>query len=108
MIEHTDTQQLGIVTPGEILLKEFLEPNNITQAKLAADLDIPTSRISDIVTGKRGITVDTAIRFSLYFKTSIEFWLKAQNAYEIEKAEREGTCAIIASQIRYHKAFSDN
>jgi addiction module HigA family antidote len=61
--------KLDPITPGEILLKEFLEPMGISQNKLARDVDVPITRINDIIHGKRGITADTALRLSAYFGT---------------------------------------
>jgi addiction module HigA family antidote len=93
-------ERIELVTPGEILLTEFLEPNNITQTKLAGDLDISQSRITEIVNGQRAITTDTAMRLAVYFKTTINFWLNLQNNYDIEKAERSGEFDIINSRVR--------
>lgn len=93
-------ERIDLIPPGEILLTEFMEPNAVSQTKLAGDLDIPQSRIADIIKGKRGITVDTAKRFSVYFSTSINFWLNLQNNYDIEKAERSGEFDVITSRIR--------
>jgi addiction module HigA family antidote len=99
-------EQIELITPGEILLTEFLEPNGISQTQLAGDLDIPPSRISEIIKGQRAITVDTALRLSLYFKTSINFWLNLQNNFDIEKAERSGEVKTIASRIRFNSMLT--
>ena len=56
------TAGLEPVTPGEILLEEFMKPMGISQNKLARDIDVPIARINDIVHGRRGITADTAMR----------------------------------------------
>ena len=93
-------EQIELIPPGEILLTEFLEPNGISQTKLAGDLDISQSRITEIVKGQRAITVDTAIRLSVYFKTTISFWLNLQNNFDIEKAERSGNIEAIAARVR--------
>lgn len=77
------------ITPGEYLEEEFLKPFNITQSKLSRDLDIPISRINNIIKGKRIITVDTALRLSEYFKTSAEMWLNLQSHYELRMARNE-------------------
>lgn len=92
--------RIELIPPGEILVEEFLKPYELTQAKLARDLDIPQSRIAEIANGQRTITVDTAIRLSVYFKTSIHFWLNLQNAYDIEKAKRAGDYETIVLNIR--------
>ena len=69
--------------PGVILLKEFLEPLEITQKVLATHLEIPVQRINEIVRGKRGITPDTAWLLSEALKTSPEFWLNLQSVHDI-------------------------
>jgi addiction module HigA family antidote len=79
---------LANVHPGEVLREEFLKPMNVTAYKLSKDLGIPQTRISAILKGNRGITADTAIRFSLYFGTSAKFWLGLQDDYELEDAKR--------------------
>jgi len=93
-------ERIDLIPPGEILLTEFMEPSGISQTKLAGDLDIPQSRIADIIKGQRGITVDTAMRLSVYFSTSINFWLNLQNNYDIEKAKRSGEFEVINSRVR--------
>ena len=69
--------------PGVILLKEFLEPLEITQKALATHLEIPVQRINKIVRGKRGITPDTAWLLSEALKTSPEFWLNLQSVHDL-------------------------
>ncbi len=72
--------------PGEVLLEEFIKPLGISQYKLAKDIDVSQMKISGIVNKKRGITIDTALRFSKYFGTSVEFWLGLQNDYDVDMA----------------------
>lgn len=93
-------EKTDLIPPGEILLTEFMEPHGISQTKLAGDLDIPQSRIADIIKGRRGVTVDTAMRLSIYFSTSVKFWLNLQSNYDIEKAEHSGAVEIITSRVR--------
>ena len=73
------------ITPGEILLEEFIKPFNITAYKLAKGTHIPATRISQILKGTRKITVDTALRFSRFFGNSPDFWLGIQNEYDLRK-----------------------
>lgn len=80
-------KNLAPVHPGEILLKEFLEPMGISQNKLAIALHVPARRINEIVLGKRSITADTALRLARYFGTSPQFWLGLQMDYELDLAE---------------------
>jgi len=82
-------KELEPITPGEILLEEFMNPLNITQNKLARDIDVPVGRISEIVNNKRSITVDTALRFAVYFQTTAEFWVGLQTRYDLKKAKKE-------------------
>ena len=67
--------RLANIHPGEILLEEFLRPFEVTAYRLSKDTEIPQTRISQIIKGKRRITVDTALRFSSYFGTTTKFWL---------------------------------
>lgn len=75
------------IHPGEILAEEFLKPMGITNARLASDIDVPTSRISEIIHGKRPITVDTALRLGVYFKMETRFWVNLQAEYDVRRAE---------------------
>ncbi len=77
--------KLKNIHPGEILSKEFLTPFNITACKLSKDLDIPQTRISEIIKGNRRIIADTAIRLSKYFGNSAKFWLNLQDDFDIEE-----------------------
>ena len=76
--------KLKNIHPGEILAEEFLIPFNITSYKLAKDIEIPQTRISEILKGNRRITADTALRLSKYFGNSAKFWLGLQNDFDIE------------------------
>ena len=80
--------KLANIHPGEVLLEEFLRPLEITAYRLSKDTEIPQTRISQIIKGKRRITADTALRFSSYFGNSAKFWLGLQDDYDIEE-ERE-------------------
>jgi addiction module HigA family antidote len=64
--------------PGEILLHEFLEPMGISAYRLAKDIGVPQMRISEIVAGKRAISVDTGLRLSRYFGLHDGFWTGLQ------------------------------
>jgi len=92
--------KLPNIHPGEILLEEFLKPMNITAYKLAKDIKIPQTRISQIIKGKRRITTDTALRLAKYFGTSVQFWLGLQNDYDIE--EKKTKLDDILKQIETH------
>jgi addiction module HigA family antidote len=75
--------------PGEILLEEFMVPNGISAHALAMALRVPSTRISEIVNERRGITADTAYRIALYFGTTAELWMNLQSAYELACVERD-------------------
>lgn len=77
--------KLKNIHPGEILSDEFLIPFNITAYRLAKDIELPQSRISEILKGNRRITADTALRLSKYFGNSAKFWLGLQDDYDIEE-----------------------
>ena len=77
--------KLKNIHPGEVLLEEFLLPLNITAYRLAKDIEIPQTRISEIIKGNRRITADTALRFSRYFGNSAKFWLGMQDDFDIEE-----------------------
>lgn len=79
--------RLNPVTPGELLLEEFLRPMEISQYRLAKEIDVPAQRISEIVAGKRSITADTDLRLSRFFGLSNGYWLRAQVAHDTEVAE---------------------
>ena len=78
-------EKLANIHPGEVLNLEFLEPLKITAYRLSKDLNIPQTRISEIIKGNRRITADTALRLSKYFGNSAKFWLGLQNDYDIEE-----------------------
>lgn len=77
-------RRLPPIHPGEILLEEFLKPMNLSQMRLAQDINVPYGRINDIVLGKRSISPDTALRLSRYFGLSERFWLNLQSRYDLE------------------------
>jgi len=76
------------IHPGEILSEEFIKPLNITAYQLSKETDIPQTRISEIIRGKRGISTDTALRLSKYFGNSPQFWLGLQGDYDLEEQSK--------------------
>jgi addiction module HigA family antidote len=71
------------IHPGEMLREEFLKPLKISVNALSIAIGVPTSRIHEIIKERRGISADTALRLSLYFGNSAQFWLNLQNTYDI-------------------------
>ena len=82
-------RKLKPITPGEILLEEFLRPMGLSQYRLAKEVGVPAQRISEIVAGKRSITADTDLRLCKFFGLSNGYWLRAQAAHDTEVAERK-------------------
>lgn len=80
--------QLKNIHPGEVLQEEFLVPFGISAYKLAKDIGIPQTRVSEILRGNRRITADTALRLSKYFGNSAKFWLGLQDDFDLEEEKR--------------------
>lgn len=77
--------KINPIHPGEILSEEFMKPLGLTQYRVAHDLHISQTRLSEIIKGKRLITADTAIRLSNYFGNSALFWMNLQDEYNLQK-----------------------
>lgn len=85
--------RLPPVHPGEVLLEDFMKPLGLSRYRVAKDIGVPALRISQIVNGKRAITVDTAMRLARYFGTSAAVWLRLQVRYDLEVAtSKMGNC----------------
>ena len=93
------TELLDEIHPGEILLEDFMKPLGITARQLAADMDVPPSRISDIVNGTRPISADTALRLGLFFSMDPRYWLNLQTEYDMRTVMRNSHDTI-APRIR--------
>ena len=88
-------RKISPVTPGELLMEEFLKPMGITQYRLAKEIGVPQRRIGEIVAGKRAITADTDLRLAQYFGLSDGYWLRAQALYDTQLA-REAMAETLA------------
>lgn len=75
--------------PGDMLKNDYLDELGITAYKLALDIGVTESLISQIIHGKRSVTPDMAMRLSKYFGTSPEFWINYQNAYDLMELSRK-------------------
>lgn len=75
------------IHPGEVLQEEFLIPMKISAYRLSKDIDIPRTRVSEIIKGRRRLTADTCLRLSKYFGNSAQFWMGLQSEYDIEEAQ---------------------
>ncbi|QNG30498.1 HigA family addiction module antitoxin [Synechococcus sp. LTW-R] len=85
----TATHRLSPITPGELLVEEFLVPLGVSQYRLSKAIKVPASRISEIVSGQRSITADTDLRLCRFLGLSPGYWLRAQAAYDTEIAGAE-------------------
>src|SRR4051794_40459942 len=81
-------KEFAPVTPGEMLKEEFLAEYGLSQNQLAKAIGISANRIAEIVNNRRRITADTALRLSLYFANSPEFWMNLQGHYDLKMARR--------------------
>lgn len=86
------------VTPGELLLEEFLVPMELSQYRLAKEIGVPAQRIGEIVAGKRAITADTDLRLCRFFGLSNGYWLRAQVAHDTEVAAK--ALALVLRRIK--------
>jgi len=82
-------KRLDPIHPGEILEEEFMRPLGLSANALAKAVDVPVTRVSEIVRGRRGVTADTALRFGRFFGTSPELWLGLQAEYDLRTARRD-------------------
>ena len=81
-------ENLKNIHPGEVLFEEFLVPMGISAYRLAKEINIPQTRISEIIKGRRRVTADTALRLSLFFGNSVKFWMGLQDDFDIEEELR--------------------
>ena len=95
-------RKLKPVTPGELLLEEFLLPMGISQYRLAKEISVPAQRIGEIVAGRRGITADTDLRLCKFFGLSNVYWLREQAAHDTEVAE-----SLLAKTLTKIKPWAD-
>lgn len=94
---------LAPIPPGEILFEDFMKPLGLSINALAREIDVPPNRISEIVSGKRSVTADTALRLGKYFGVSPEIWLGLQADYDLRLA-RQTSWPKIEARIRVRAA----
>ena len=80
------TRTLDPIPPGEILAEEFMKPNEISQNRLARDIDVNPARVNDLVHGRSSITATIALRLAKYFSTTPELWMNLQADYDLRRA----------------------
>jgi len=81
-------ERLAYVTPGDVLKHEFMQPLGLSARAVARDLQVPVTRVTEILNGQRSITAETALRLGRRFETSPEFWLNLQAAHDLEVASQ--------------------
>jgi addiction module HigA family antidote len=91
---HKTPMQRLPTTPGEMLLKEFLQPADISARALARDLGVPPNRITAIIDGKRAITAETAVLLERRLGMPGEFWMNLQSSYDLAVARRDAIRAV--------------
>jgi addiction module HigA family antidote len=77
------------IHPGEVLLRDFMEPMGLSQYRVAKEINVPPRRINQIVHCERGISADTALRLSRYFGLSDQYWLNLQSLYDLQVAKEQ-------------------
>ncbi len=87
------------VHPGEILKKDLMAPLGLSINRLARELRVPVTRISEIVNGRRSLTADTCLRLARYFGTTPEFWMNLQSTYDLRVAA-QSSARRIARDVR--------
>lgn len=92
-------REVPLIHPGVILLEDWLKPMGLSQYALAKAIDVPPRRINEIVKGLRGITVDTALRLSVYFGTDTQSWINLQTHYDTELA-RAAMAGVLGRIVR--------
>ena len=96
-------RRLPPVHPGEILSEDLMQPLGLSINRLARDLSVPVTRMSEIVNGRRSITADTALRLARYFGSSPQFWMNLQAAYDLDVVAR-ASAERIERDVHPHEA----
>lgn len=99
-----NSELLPPIHPGEILKTELMEPYGLSGNALARLLSIPSNRITEIVNGERGISIDTALRISKCFGMSAQMWMNLQTEYDLRKARYERLTDRIEREVRKYVA----
>ena len=103
-MNRTHRNRIPFPHPGETIREDYLKPLGMSVNRLALELRVPATRITEIVHGRRGITADTALRLARYFNTTPQFWLNLQSHYELDTA-RLATQRSIEKTIRPAMTF---
>jgi addiction module HigA family antidote len=87
------------VHPGEVLQEDYLKPLGMSVNALAKALDVPTSRMNDIVNERRGVSADTALRLERFFGSDAQGWLNMQTAYDLKLAQKSAAKSIAKAVV---------
>jgi antitoxin HigA-1 len=91
------------IHPGEVIREDLMKPLGLTANRLARALKVPTTRLSEIINGRRAVNADTALRLSRYFGSTPEFWINLQSAYDLS-VTIDSSAARIEREVRPRKA----
>ncbi len=94
------------IHPGEILAEEFMQPLGLSMNRLALDLHVPVTRVSEIVHGRRTITADTALRLARLFGTTPEFWMTLQARFDLETVRRRENNQVMREVIPFARSVN--
>jgi addiction module HigA family antidote len=87
-------KKIRVLSPGEILLTEFIRPNNLTVYRVAKNAGISQQTLQLIASGKRAVKAETALRLGLYFGIDAQFWLNLQSDYDLRIAKQKNFAQI--------------
>ena len=90
------------IHPGEILFEEFLKPLQISQYRLAQDINVPPRRINEIIHQRRSISANTALRLGKYFQVSPVFWMNLQSKYDLE-IQKETLSEVLDMKVKEYQ-----
>jgi addiction module HigA family antidote len=101
--------------PGEVLLKEYLEPRSLSQRDLATGIHVPYQRVNELVRGKRGVTPSTALRLARFLGTPTEYWLDLQARWDLVQAAQAEESALeeiepgaFPAEVEMHYPYPSN
>ena len=97
--EVSSGRRLALVHPGDVLLKDFIEPLEISRYRVAKNINVSQRRIDLICRGEAAVSADMALRLGRLFGTTPEFWVNLQAQYDLELAERAAGKAIARSVV---------
>jgi addiction module HigA family antidote len=102
-VSQKNSNRIPFPHPGETIREDYLKPLGMSVTRLALELRVPATRMTEIVHGRRGITADTALRLARYFNTTPRFWLNLQASYDLAIAA-ETKAEEIERTVRHRAA----